>query len=127
MEALAPVLRDLETSGSVMPDVRDEQWWSASEGQATAMIHSADGSGQGIFAITSEALAERIASVADQVQEWVVEELCSLGLPTNWPRCPQHPHSHPLAAVERAGQAVWACPKTADVVCEIGQLINPQG
>ena len=25
-EALTPVLRDLENSGSVTPDVRDEQW-----------------------------------------------------------------------------------------------------
>jgi hypothetical protein len=120
-EALTPVLRDLENSGSVTPDVRDEQW-SAGEGQVTAMLYSPGGSGQGVFAITGEPLPARIASVADQVQEWVVEELCSIGRPTNWPRCPHHPYSHPLSAVEQEGRAVWTCPKTGHAMCEIGQL-----
>jgi hypothetical protein len=35
-EALAPVLRDLESSGSVIPGIRDKQW-STFEGQLTAM------------------------------------------------------------------------------------------
>lgn len=125
-EALAPVLSDLERSASVLPDVRDEPW-SATAEQVTAMLYSADGSGQGISARPADALAERIASVADQVQEWVVEELCSIARPTNWPQCPQHPHSHPLTAVEQGGRAVWACPKTAGVICAIGQLDNTAG
>jgi hypothetical protein len=125
-EALGPVLSDLESSGAVIPDVQDEPWSTTAE-QVTAMLYSADGSGQGISARPADPLAQRIASVADQVQDWVVEELCSIGRPTNWPPCPQHPHSHPLIAVEREGRAVWACPKTAGVVCEIGQLANPAG
>jgi hypothetical protein len=125
-EALAPVLSDLESTGSVIPEVRDEPWLATAE-QVTAMLYSADGSGQGISARPADPLPERIASVADQVQEWVVEELCSVGRPTNWPQCPQHPHSHPLTAVERDGRAVWACPTTAGVVREIGQLANPAG
>ena len=125
-EAVAPVLSDVESSGSVIPDVRDEPWSAIAE-QVTAMLYSADGSGQGISARPADPLPERIASVADQVQEWVVEELCSIGRPTNWPQCPQHPESHPLTAVERMGRAVWACPMTASVVSEIGQLTNPAG
>jgi hypothetical protein len=73
----------------------------------------------------SESLPERIASVTDQVQDWAVEELGSIGGPTNWPQCPQHPDSHPLAAVVREGRAVWHCPKTGPVVSEIGQLPTP--
>jgi hypothetical protein len=123
-EALTPVLRDLANAGSVIPEVRDSQW-SSFEGQATAMLYSRDGSGQGISAMTGEPLPERIASVTDQVQDWAVEELGSIGSPTNWPQCPQHPDSHPLSPVVRQGRAVWNCPKTGHVVSEIGQLPAP--
>jgi hypothetical protein len=124
-EALTPVLRDLENSGSVRPDVRDgkESGWP---GQLMAMLYSPGGWGQGVIALTGEPLPDRIASVADQVQEWAVEELCSVGRPTNWPQCPRHPVSHPLSAVVRDNRAVWTCPKTGDVVSEIGQLSSPQ-
>ncbi len=120
-EALTPVLRDLANSGSVIPQVRDHQW-SDFEGQVTAMLFSPGGSGQGVSAMTGEPLPQRIASVADQVQEWAVEELCSIGRPTNWPQCPQHPRSHPLSAVVREGRAVWSCPRTGFVAAEIGRL-----
>src|ERR1035438_1683273 len=76
-EALAPVLRDPGNSGSVIPRVEDGQW-SDVEGQVTAMLFSPGGSGQGVSAMTGEPLPQRIASVADQVQEWAVEELCSV-------------------------------------------------
>ncbi len=120
-EALTPVLRDLETTGSVRPLIRDEQW-SDYPGQVTAMLGSPDGTGQGVSAMAGEPWAERVAAVADQVQDWVVEELCSLGRPTNWPPCPAHPQSHPLSAVVRDGRAVWACPRTDQVISGIGQL-----
>jgi hypothetical protein len=70
-EALAPVLRDLGNSGSLMPEVRDEQW-AGLPGQVTTMLHSPDGSAQGVSAMAAEPLPRRIASVADQVQEWAV-------------------------------------------------------
>jgi hypothetical protein len=125
-EALAPVLRDLESTGSVIPEVRDDQW-PGIEGQATAALRSPDGTGQGVSAMTDESLPQRIASVADQVQEWAVEELCSVGRPTNWPQCPQHRSTHPLAAAVRDGRAVWACPATGLLVKEIGQLGRARG
>jgi hypothetical protein len=118
-DALAPVLRDLENSGSVVPDIHDNQW-SDFEGQVMAMLYGPDGSGQGVSTMTTE--PERVASVADQVQVWAVEQLCSIGQPTNWPPYPQHPDSHPLSVVVRNGRAVWNCPKTGHVVSEIGQL-----
>ena len=120
-DALAPVLRDLRTSGSVLPAVRDQQWGGI-EGQATAYLYSPDGSGQGVSVMTGEPAPQQIASVADQVQEWAVEELCSVGRSTNWPLCPEHPSSHPLSPVVQGGQAVWACPATGRQVSEIGHL-----
>jgi hypothetical protein len=119
-EAVGPVLRDLERSGLPRPGVWDEDWGN-DPGMVTAMLGRA-GAAQGIWVQAGEPLAERIATVADQVQDWAVEELCSRGLPTNWPWCPDHPLTHPLAPVERDGRAVWTCPKTGRVVCEIGQL-----
>jgi hypothetical protein len=121
-EALPPVLRDLEDSGSVLPEILDDRWGGAE--QATAMLYSAGGSGQGVSASIADSLAERVASVADQVQEWAIEELRSLGRPTNWPQCPEHPESHPLAAVVTGDRPTWACPKTGHVICEIGQLAS---
>ena len=41
-EALAPVLRDLGNSGSVIPRVEDGRW-SDFEGQVTAMLFSPGG------------------------------------------------------------------------------------
>jgi hypothetical protein len=96
-EALAPVLRDLGTCGAPVPDVRDKQW-SNVPGQVTAMLHDADGTAQGVFAMAAESLPQRIASVADQVQEWAVEALWRAGRPATWPECPEHPNSHPLTA-----------------------------
>ena len=73
-EALVPVLRDLSTCGAPVPDVRDQQW-SDFPGQMTAMLHDTDGTAQGVFAMAAESLPQRIASVANQVQEWTVEAL----------------------------------------------------
>jgi hypothetical protein len=37
--------------------------------------------------------------MADQVQEWAIEELWGAGASTNWPCCPLHPDNHPMQAV----------------------------
>jgi hypothetical protein len=123
-EALAPVLDDLGSSGAPVPGVRDQQW-SNFPGQVTAMLHDADGTAQGISAMAAEPLAQRIASIADQVQEWAVEALWRVGRPATWPECPEHPGSHPLTAAVREDRAVWACPKTGHLVNSIGRLHAP--
>ena len=123
-EALAPVLRDLENSGALIPDIRDEQW-SDFEGQVTAMLYAPDGSGQGVFVMAGEQRQERIASVADQVQEWAVEALWQAGRPATWPECPEHRGSHPLAAQLRGHRAVWTCPKAGNQVSVVGELAGP--
>ncbi|MGA2831110.1 MAG: hypothetical protein ABSF03_33925 [Streptosporangiaceae bacterium] len=123
-EALMPVLRDLGTYGALTPDIRDKQW-SDFPGQVTAMLHDTDGTAQGVFAMAAEALPQRVASVADQVQEWAVEALWRAGRPATWPECPGHPHSHPLMAVVREGRAAWICPRTGHLVSDIGRLPAP--
>lgn len=124
-EALVPVLDDLRNSGGPVPDVRDAQWSNNFPGQVTAMLYAADNSGQGVSAMAFEPLAQRIASVADQVQEWAVEELCRVHRPATWPECPWHPNSHPMAAQVRDGRAAWTCPRSGHAVDRIGSLRAP--
>lgn len=126
-EALAPVLDDLRNCGGPVPDVRDEQSPFQFPGRVTAILWAADGSGQGVFAMAEEPLAQRIASVADQVQEWAVEELCRTHRPATWPECPWHRNSHPLAAVVRDGQAVWTCPRSECTASSIGSFHPRKG
>ena len=65
---------------------------------------------------------DRIAMVADQVQEWVIEALWATA-PTNWPPCPDHPGTHPLSANVANGAAVWTCPKDGSSFVAIGALV----
>ncbi len=123
-EALAPVLDDLRNSGGPVPDVRDAQW-SNFPGQVTAMLYAADDCGQGVSAMAAEPLPQRIASVADQVQEWAVEELCRIRRPATWPECTWHPDSHPMTAEVRDGRAVWTCPRSGQASDRIGSLRAP--
>jgi hypothetical protein len=72
--------------------------------------------------VAAEPLAQRIASVADQIQEWAVEARWHAGRPATWPGCPHHPDSHPLMAAVREGRAVWICPRAGDLVSDVGHL-----
>jgi hypothetical protein len=119
--ALEPVLRDLAKPGGVLPDVRDEAWSDVPR-TASAMLWAADGSGTGVSLELGKPGSTQIAALADQVQEWAVEALWSLRRPTNWPPCPHHPGSHPLAPTESDGRAVWICPADNSEVSEIGSL-----
>jgi hypothetical protein len=120
-EALAPVLDDLGNSGAPVPDVRDQQWASF-PGQVSAMLYGSDGTSQGVSAMADEPLVQHIASVADQMQEWAVKALWRAGRPATWPQCPEHPNSHPLAAMVRDDRAVWICPKAGHLVNKVRQL-----
>ena len=118
--ALAAVLADVRSCGVPVPRVEDEPWGNT-PGMATAMMHSSDGSATGVSVDADDSPAAQLARVADQVQDWVIEQLWSSG-PTNWPRCPLHPSSHPMTAAVSDGAAVWTCPVTATVVCAVGSL-----
>ncbi|WP_146197026.1 hypothetical protein [Serinibacter arcticus] len=88
-------------------------------GMVSALIGTSAGTGVAVALGASE--PERVARVADVVQEWWIEELWATS-PTNWPPCPEHPDSHPLQAVVAVERAVWACPTGGRVHHEIGAL-----
>lgn len=119
-KAMEPVLRDLRTVG-IAPSGIAHRDWTQDLGRPSVMLFGVDGSGMGIAVARADPLHERVAAVADQVQEWAIEELWGRGA-TNWPPCPQHPDSHPLRATTRAGIAVWLCPTDDTVAAPIGAL-----
>ncbi len=119
-QALAPVLRDLSGAG-VAPARIEEENWTGLEDRPSAMVRSADGSGSGIGVDRQATSAERVAAVADQIQEWAIEELWG-NAPTNWPQCPQHPETHPLKATVQHKMAVWVCPVDERPAAKIGSL-----
>ncbi|MFF5209765.1 hypothetical protein [Streptosporangium sp. NPDC000396] len=121
--ALEPVLQDLETGCAVPPDIREADPGSTAwEGLAEAWLFAPDGTGRGISVVIGQSRAEQVAYLADQVQEWAVEELCSAGLPAVWPECPAHRNSHPLLATLHNDEAIWACPRTREPIAPIGRL-----
>ncbi|MGW6903081.1 hypothetical protein [Streptomyces sp. NPDC054940] len=115
-QALEAVLHDLRAQCAVRPRLREDEEYGL-------MLHAPDGSGQGLMipppGVTP---AQRLASLADQVQEWAVEALWSEGVAAVWPHCPDHPDTHPLQARVVDGTAVWACPKGGAVFARVGGL-----
>jgi hypothetical protein len=114
---LETVLRDLRAQCSVQPDVREPE-----DDYPGVILWAPDGSGQGVYAYPDDRPGERLAEVADQVQEWAVEALWSAGESAVWPQCPEHPHTHPLEAVLVKSEAVWVCPSNRGVVSPVGEL-----
>jgi hypothetical protein len=120
-ETLAPLLRDLRASGAVMPDI-DESGWDTDPDVVSALIIRPGMSQWGIRLRRTLSAADRLADLADQVQEWQVEELWAIGRGATWPECPEHPNSHPLSAGIHGDDAVWTCLKNRHVICHIGEL-----
>ena len=119
--AMALVLHDLEVTGAPVPQI-EEGGWHDYPGAESAVLWAEDRSGMGVWVDSGVSEAEQTAMLADQVQEWLVEELCRIGRATNWPPCPEHPHNHPLAAVVQEGRARWTCPRSGISVGEVGRL-----
>lgn len=120
---LEPVLRDMRSSGAIVPDILEEAHDDFGPDCVCAWIQTPGGVGsQGIRVQVSLPAPERLADVADQLQEWEVEELAAAGRPATWPECPQHPDTHPLAPQARGDQAVWCCPASGQVISVIGAL-----
>ena len=120
---LEPVLRDMRSSGAILPDILEEAHDDFGPDCVCAWIQTPGGAGsQGIRVQVSLLAPERLADVADQLQEWEIEELAAAGRPATWPECPQHPDTHPLAPQARGDQAVWCCPASGQVISVIGAL-----
>lgn len=122
--ALEPVLRDLRATAGPLPSSIGPLY----EHSGFSLIRNFDGDhgSRGIRMPTRTTLPEQIAFVADEVQEWAIEE--NWGKNSNWPKCPKHPTTHPLEAVVLGGYAVWRCPEARESVARIGSLVewNPR-
>lgn len=119
-QAMEPVLRDLRGAGVAPARIEDDDW-TGDPDSASAMVWSSDGSGTGVYVSRLAPAAERVAALADQVQQWAIEELQG-GSATNWPPCPPHPDTHPMRAATRAGAALWECPADGTPIAPIGSL-----
>jgi hypothetical protein len=122
-QALEPVLRDIRTSGMPEPEVRDGDWMEDPD-VASAWLCSDDGSVVGIRVTVAASEPDQIMEAADQVQDWVINELLGTSA-TNWPPCPNHPETHPLMASTRERVAVWVCPTDGTPFSPLGELPSP--
>ena len=123
-EAAEPVLRDIAAGGAIGLELREEARADRGDQIVCAWASTADGvTGVDIWVSLGNSVAERVAELAEQLQEWEVEALWAAGRSATWPECPEHPDSHPLEpVVEGGGGAVWRCPRSGDVICAIGAL-----
>jgi hypothetical protein len=122
--ALAPVLLDLRAADVIVPEVRYEAW-DRGPGYVCACIAPAGRTvgSLGVWVELAASGSEQVAQLAEQVQEWEVEELCATGRSATWPECPEHPNTHPLEpVVTHEGAAIWRCPRSALAICAIGEL-----
>jgi hypothetical protein len=119
-EAWLYVQRDLVSSGALIPILTESIGYDT-EIQVWAAVWWPDGGGRGIGTLKQASLPERVAYLADHVQEAEVEALWSAGRSAVWPHCPKHPNNHPLHPEVRDGIAVWAC-TDSEVIAPIGEL-----
>lgn len=120
LTALAPVLRDSSSVG-VAVRVSAESWQLDEETYPSAMLWTADGAGVGVYVARAASEEERVAVIADQVQELAVKELAASGA-SNWPPCAEHPGRHPLTAAVAFSGAVWRCDYGGSTSIRIGAL-----
>jgi hypothetical protein len=76
--------------------------------------------GTGVFWWEHETGQDLVVTLADQVQDVVVEELWGHG--SNWPACPHLSTTHPLDARVVDGAAWWCCPADGRAVVRVGEL-----
>jgi hypothetical protein len=123
---LAPVLNDIRATGAIVPEIREEEHKDLGQDMVSAWLQGPDGvTGMGLRVNMALPAADRLADVADQFQEWEVEELAAAGRSATWPECPEHPKSHPLSPQVRDGAAVWSCPRNGQVEYPIGGMTTP--
>ncbi len=119
-EILGYVLRDVTSSGLETPRIEPVDWYNDPQ-VSSAMIYSVrDSTGRGVSVQNDLSLDRQLVAVADQIQEWVIEEVGTTH--SNWPQCPLHPNNHPLAARIVDDRGVWACPASNTPVARIGEL-----
>ena len=107
------------TSGELDDDLTDRGLaWIASAGMY-GWVHANDGSGIGIWFADGSAWPDVVVSVADVIQEAIIEGAEHWGVA--FPMCPAHPN-HPMGAEVVAGVASWVCPRGEGIPIQIGEL-----
>src|ERR1700685_2812377 len=92
--ATAPILRDLEASGAIVPEILYQTSGNYSrdgrDGVTTDI--ALDGGHDGNVWIPTEecSSAEQVCCAAEELQEWEIHELWEADRPATWPECPQH-------------------------------------
>lgn len=120
-QALVPVLHDLETDVVAAPLTEAFDWDGDPDWPSVMMLRSPTGNQMGVQVSGLAPMSERIASVAEQVQVFVFEELWGRSQ-SDWPPCPRHPGAHPLRAMVQDDVAVWVCPVDNLLASVIGTL-----
>jgi hypothetical protein len=120
-DALDVLIPEVERTSGLVLNVVDQAQLEP-PGPKWVMLRNEVGSGLGISVAEGDSPAQRLAHLADQIQEWVTEELWRLGLPATWPVCPFHPNTHPLEALVVDNHAVWCCLKDGEVVARVGEI-----
>jgi hypothetical protein len=124
---LAPVLNDIRATGAIVPVIGEEEHKDLGQDMVSAWLQGPDGvTGMGLRINMALPTADRLVDIADQFQEWEVEELAAEGRSATWPECPEHPKSHPLSPQVRDGAAVWSCPRNGHVEYPIGGMTTPR-
>lgn len=117
-EALEPVLRDVSATTDVSLTVGASD--QADEHGPYVWIGTSDGGATMVRINATDTVAERVAAVADQVQEIVIEELWTRA--SNWPMCPAHRSTHPLQVGMTPAGPWWTCPTDRAAVAAVGDL-----
>lgn len=119
--ALDAIQRDLRNTGGIELRILEEPA-ADDPGYESVWLLAGRRWRTGVLAPVDMGEPERLVHVAEQVQEFVFEELARLELPVTWPECPEHPASHPLTPALASSGPCWQCPKSGDTVSQIGEL-----
>jgi len=98
--------------------VRVDEGWHASDPayEGSFLLTSVSGGGTGIMIPPGFSRSMLEVTLADQVQDFIIEELWTLGRSTSWPECPDHPNTHPLRAHMVDGAGMWICHRNGRVI-----------
>jgi hypothetical protein len=123
IQALAPVLRDVQVTGAPLPTIADEPLNPNDLDTASAMMFGESGAGVS-FAVSASQLHEaRVGTIALGMQSFIVGLLeSSTGAAMYWPRCPSHREAHSLQVAVVGGVASWSCPEDARLLYPVGSL-----
>ncbi|MDR1998492.1 MAG: hypothetical protein LBQ06_00920 [Frankiaceae bacterium] len=111
--SLARAAADLLREAGLLVNL-DEKWIPSANmpDYEYFLLRSVGGSSPGVVIPLGVSELERQVTLADQVQEFIQEELRALGRSAAWPECPDHPNAHPLRPEIVDGAATWIRYKT---------------